>query len=87
MEVVRKAVVNLSEDQTIVELSQILAAFSSAVIVKKNEGAYYKEANLKSILGLVSLRLKNGDHITIQGTGEDAEAAVEAVARFIGGES
>ncbi|MEW9671718.1 HPr family phosphocarrier protein [Ammoniphilus sp. 3BR4] len=80
-----KTVVNLSEDHTIIELSQILAQFESVVIIKKNEGAFYKEANLRSVLGLISLRLQNGDNITIEGTGKDEEAAVEAVARFISG--
>lgn len=82
---VRKAIVNLSEDKTIVELSQILSSYQATVIVKKNEGAFYKEANLRSVLGLVSLRLKNGDHITIEATGEEAKQAVEAVSQFIGG--
>ncbi|WP_134702375.1 HPr family phosphocarrier protein [Ammoniphilus sp. YIM 78166] len=82
---VTKAIINLSEDRTILELSQILAQFSSVVIVKKYEGAFYKEANLKSILGLISLRLKNGDQITIEGTGEDEEQAVQAVATFLSG--
>jgi phosphocarrier protein HPr len=83
---VMKTVVNLSEDKTIIELSQILSEFPLPVLIKKNEGAYYKEANIKSILGLISLRLKNGDHITIEGNGENAKEAVEAVARFLGGQ-
>jgi phosphocarrier protein HPr len=84
MEVV-KTIVNLSEDQTIIELSQILAEFSSTVLIKKNEGAYYKEANIKSILGLISLRLKNGDSVTIEATGTDEQEAVRAVSQFLGG--
>ncbi|CAM4300121.1 HPr family phosphocarrier protein [Paenibacillus tarimensis] len=81
----KKIVIRLSEDKTIAELGKILTGFNSEVMIKKNEGVHYKEANLKSILGLINLRLNNGDGVTIEGVGEEAEEAVEVVATFLGG--
>ncbi|MEH7253999.1 HPr family phosphocarrier protein [Neobacillus niacini] len=52
-----------------------LRKFESNVIVKK-EG---KDFNLKSVLGVMTVNAKKGDVVTIEFSGSDEAAAVEAV--------
>ncbi|RHW32815.1 HPr family phosphocarrier protein [Neobacillus notoginsengisoli] len=52
-----------------------LSKFESNVIVKK-EG---KDFNLKSVLGVMTVNAKKGDVLTIEFSGSDEAAAVEAV--------
>ncbi len=42
-----------------------------------------KEANLKSIMGVMSLGIANGAEFAIETEGSDAEAAMEAIANVI----
>ncbi len=42
-----------------------------------------KEANLKSIMGVMSLGIANGAEFTIETEGSDADAAMEAIANVI----
>lgn len=42
-----------------------------------------KEVDAKSLLGLMSLAVKQNDQITIRAEGKDAEQAVESLANFI----
>lgn len=42
-----------------------------------------KEANLKSIMGVMSLGIANGAEFAIEADGSDAEAAIEAIAKVI----
>lgn len=42
-----------------------------------------KKVNAKSIMGMMSLGLTNGDNLTIIADGSDEEAAVAALAEFL----
>lgn len=53
--------------------------FTSEIAVIKGE----RRANAKSPMKLPTLKAKKGDEIIIRAEGEDAEAAVEALAEFI----
>jgi phosphocarrier protein HPr len=53
--------------------------FTSDIVVIKDD----KEANAKSSLKIMTLRARKGDEIVIRAEGEDAEAAVESLARLI----
>lgn len=76
-------VVNISEDVTIIEVSKATQKFQSEIYLKKNVNGVIHEINLKSFLGLITLQLKNGDHITVQTIGEDCEEALEEVVNFL----
>lgn len=54
--------------------------FNSDITVSKGDGT---EANAKSSLKLMTLGAKHGDKLTIRATGEDEEAAVEALVAVI----
>lgn len=41
-----------------------------------------KKVNAKSIMGMMSLGLTNGDELTITAEGSDEEAAVEGIIKF-----
>lgn len=51
------------------------AKFKSDIIIKKGE----KEANLKSLLAVLSLGVSGGEEIIIKVNGEDESEALEAV--------
>jgi phosphotransferase system HPr (HPr) family protein len=55
--------------------------FRSAVKVAHGE----REANAKSILGILSLGAEQGAVITLRAEGEDADQALEALAALING--
>ena len=42
-----------------------------------------KTINLKSIMGIMSLGITKGDSIVINATGDDAEAALEAIEKIV----
>ena len=57
------------------------AEFKSTVEVKKKK----KTVNAKSIMGIMSLGLGQGDELTVVANGEDQEAAVNALVELIEG--
>ena len=75
--------INLDEKQTIVELSQLLSPFKSEVYIMNRTGGHVIEANVKSLLGLVSMQIQNGDEVTLRASGSDAEEALEKVVQFL----
>ncbi len=54
--------------------------FSAQITVKTESGA---EADSRSILGLMALGLEMGTKITIEASGADGEAAVNALAALV----
>jgi phosphocarrier protein HPr len=79
----KKIQVQVKETQTIMELSQIIQRYDSEILLKKNVQGSLIEANLKSFLGLINLRLQDGDEITVECVGSDAEQALEEVENFL----
>lgn len=57
---------------------QTARAFKSVIHVKNGE----KEADAKSILGILTLGVNNGTNIVITATGEDEEAALAALSQL-----
>ena len=55
--------------------------FKSGIWVEKND----RRVNAKSLLGVLSLGITNGTHITIIADGSDEVEAVTALAHLIGG--
>jgi phosphocarrier protein HPr len=74
--------VNISEDQTIVDLSQILQPFHAEIYLEKVVDGTAREVNLKSFLGLITLQLKNGDKVKVRTVGEDHDKAIQEVISF-----
>ncbi|HDI85806.1 MAG TPA: HPr family phosphocarrier protein [Candidatus Korarchaeota archaeon] len=58
---------------------QTAKKFKSKIIVRKDD----KEADAKSILGVLSLGAEYGHWITIVAEGDDAEEAVQALASLV----
>lgn len=81
--VTKEVTVHMKETQTIMELSQIIQSFDSEIILKKNVQGSVIEANLKSILGLINLRLQEEDKVEVTCIGADAEQALKEVETFL----
>jgi phosphocarrier protein HPr len=81
--VTREVKVHMKETQTIMELSQIIQRYDSEIILKKNVQGSIHEANLKSFLGLINLRLQEKDEIEVTCIGPDAEQALQEVENFL----
>lgn len=79
----KEIIINISEEQTIIELSKLVQPFNSEIFLKKILNGNIREINLKSFLGLITLQLKNNDQIMIRVVGEDCEAALEKVTEFL----
>lgn len=62
-------------------LVQTATKFSSSIYLTTEN----KRVNAKSIMGLMSLGLLNGDSITVEVDGEDEENAIAEIERFISG--
>jgi phosphocarrier protein len=75
--------VNISEEQTITELSQLIQPYHCEIYLKKLVRGTVIEVNLKSFLGLITLQLRNGDRLTVRAIGEDSEAALREVVEFL----
>lgn len=75
--------VNISEEQTITGLSQLIQPYYSEIYLKKLVRGTVVEVNLKSFLGLITLQLQNGDRLTVRAIGEDSEEALKEVIEFL----
>ncbi|KGP89650.1 phosphocarrier HPr family protein [Pontibacillus chungwhensis BH030062] len=75
--------VSIDETQTIIELSNKIQRFDSEIYLEKNVEGSLVEVNLKSFLGLISLRLKNGDVLSVRCEGRDCSVALEEVKQWL----
>ncbi|WP_345243150.1 HPr family phosphocarrier protein [Pontibacillus salipaludis] len=75
--------VNIDETQTIIELSNKIQRYDSEIYLEKNVEGSMVEVNLKSFLGLINLRLKNGDRLLIRCEGRDCPEALEEVKQWL----
>lgn len=78
----REVVVNLPADaeaRPVAVLVQIASKYESKVYIIVKD----KKINAKSIMGMMSLGFGQGDKLTIEADGADAEAAVEEIAKYI----
>lgn len=67
------------EDRPIAHLVQEASQYRSQVYIEVDN----KKINAKSIMGMMSLTLIKGTNITIAAEGEDEEAAVSGVEKFL----
>ena len=61
------------------EFVKLAGRFSSSILVTKNE----IQVNAKSIMGVLMLAAEQGSPLTIRADGDDADRAVEALARLV----
>ncbi|MGJ9383793.1 HPr family phosphocarrier protein [Salipaludibacillus sp. CF4.18] len=81
--ITKQITINLSEEQTIVELSKSVQSLRSDIYLKKFLNGNMIEINLNSFLGLITLQLKNNERITVRAVGDDCEDALNRVVEFL----
>ena len=76
-------VVNMQNDleaRPIALLVQKANQFSSQIYMESGDN---KSVNVKSIMGMMSMALLNGEEVVIDAEGEDEEAAAAAIEEFL----
>lgn len=63
------------EPRPIAELVQVASRFESKIYLETET----KRVNAKSIMGMMSLNLANGELLTVTGEGNDEEGAIEEI--------
>ncbi len=83
----RKSVqVSLQEDvdtRPMAMLVQMASQYDASVYIEYNS----KHVNAKSIMGMMTLALKNGDKVIVVTDGEDEGAAADHIGRYLTGET
>lgn len=67
------------EARPIAELVQVASKYDSRIYIELGT----KRVNAKSIMGMMSLELDNGDTMTVSAEGSDEEAAIEEIEKFV----
>lgn len=67
------------EARPIAELVQVASKYDSRIYIEIGT----KRVNAKSIMGMMSLELDNGDEMTVSADGSDEEAAICEIEKFI----
>ncbi len=67
------------EARPVALLVQAATQFESRVYLESND----KRVNAKSIMGMMTLILAAGDTVTVSAEGEDEDAAVEAIVKYL----
>ena len=67
------------EPRPIAELVQVASKYESKIYLETET----KRVNAKSIMGMMSLNLANGDFLTVSGDGNDEEGAMEESLSFL----
>lgn len=67
------------EARPIANLVQVANKYASRIYLQVDE----KRVNAKSIMGMMSLALMNGDTVILDAEGEDEEAAVAGLEKFL----
>lgn len=70
------------EARPVAVLVQVASKYDSTVYLETNG----KKVNAKSIMGMMSLGLDNGEMVTVTADGEDETKAVADIERFLAGE-
>ena len=71
------------EARPIAVLVQVASQYESKVYLETND----KKVNAKSIMGMMSLGLNNGEEVTVVCDGTDEGVAVEEIDKFLSGEA
>ena len=83
--ITKKMAIDITADldkRPIAKLVQEASRFSSSVFFEYRD----KKVNAKSIMGMMTLALKNGDDVDVVTDGTDEEAAADTIARYLTGE-
>ena len=67
------------EPRPIAELVQVASKYESKIYLETDT----KRVNAKSIMGMMSLNLVNGDLLTVSSEGNDEEAAMNEILSFL----
>ena len=67
------------EARPIAELVQVASKYDSRIYIELGS----KRVNAKSIMGMMSLELDNGDEMTVSADGADQDAAISDIETFI----
>lgn len=67
------------EARPVAMLVQVASKFESKIYLESTG----KKVNAKSIMGMMSLGLDNGDQVTVTAEGTDEEAAVDAIENYL----
>lgn len=67
------------EARPVAMLVQVASQFDSKVYINSGD----KKVNAKSIMGMMSLGLDNGEEVTVSADGNDEEAAVAEIEKFL----
>ena len=69
------------EARPVALLVQEASRYESTIYIQSGE----RRVNAKSIMGIMSLGLDNGEKLEVSAEGIDEQAAVEGIERFLGG--
>ncbi len=69
------------EARPVAMLVQVASQFESSVYINSMD----RKVNAKSIMGMMSLGLDNGEAVTVTADGSDEEAAVAEIEKFLSG--
>ena len=69
------------EARPVAMLVQVASQFDSKVYINSRA----KKVNAKSIMGMMRLGLDNGEEVTVSADGNDEEAAVAEIEKFLSG--
>ena len=69
------------EARPVAMLVQVASKFDSSVYLEAGE----KKVNAKSIMGMMSLGLDNGESLCVTADGEDEDAALDGIEKFLSG--
>lgn len=78
----KSVVVQMSTDfeaRPIAKLVQMANSYNSRIYLEVGDS----RVNVKSIMGMMSLALMNGEEVIIDAEGEDEQQAVETIAKFL----
>ena len=69
------------EARPVAMLVQVASQFDSTVYINVDD----RKVNAKSIMGMMSLGLASGEEINVTADGEDEEAAIDEIEKFLSG--
>lgn len=69
------------EARPVAMLVQVASQFDSTVYINVDD----RKVNAKSIMGMMSLGLASGEQVNVTADGEDEEAAIEGIEKFLSG--
>ncbi|NMB28707.1 MAG: HPr family phosphocarrier protein [Clostridiaceae bacterium] len=79
----KKGVIFHCKEETLMKaiamIIQISSHFDSSIFIEKDG----RRANAKSLLGVLSLGIEQGDYLTISAEGDDQEEALERLSLYV----